>query len=93
VLLETFIFLKTRWDELQQVLIESRPVAGSEVQVMVERLRPLQTLSNPFVAAMSSVGVNVHVFDPQPRSSALPHQPVRRLQSQDRRWWNGEQAS
>lgn len=78
VLLETFIFFEDKvGNELQQVLIEAAN-RGVEVQVMVDGYGAAD-LSNPFVAAMSSVGVKVHMFDPQPKLLGYRTNLFRRL--------------
>lgn len=78
VLLETFIIFEDKvGNELQQILIEVAS-RGVEVQVMVDGYGTAD-LSKPFVAAMTSVGVKLHMFDPKPKILGYRTNMFRRL--------------
>ena len=66
VLLETFIFFKDKvGEELQQALIEAAG-NGASVDVTVDGYGSAD-LDGDFVAAMTAVGVRIHMFDPGKR--------------------------
>lgn len=78
VLLETFIIFQDKvGDELQQVLIEAAE-RGAVVKVLVDGYGTAD-LTQQFVADMARVGVQVHVFDPQPKILGMRTNLFRRL--------------
>ena len=78
VLIETFIIFEDKvGNELQQVLIEAAR-RGVRVELTVDGYGT-SDLSREFVAAMTSAGVNIHVFDPSPRRLGMRTNLFRRL--------------
>lgn len=78
VLIETFIIFEDKvGHELQQVLIEAAQ-RGVRVELAVDGYGTAD-LGREFVAAMTRVGVNVHVFDPSPRLLGMRTNLFRRL--------------
>ncbi|WP_137973187.1 cardiolipin synthase ClsB [Pseudomonas sp. F(2018)] len=78
VLIETFIIFEDKvGNELQQVLIDAAQ-RGVRVELTVDGYGTAD-LSREFVAAMTSAGVNIHVFDPSPRWLGMRTNLFRRL--------------
>ena len=78
VLLETFIIFEDKvGNELQRVLIEAAE-RGVSVAVTVDGYGTAD-LSNAFVAPMTQVGIQVHMFDPRPRLFGMRTNLFRRL--------------
>lgn len=78
VLIETFIIFEDKvGNELQQVLIDAAQ-RGVRVELTVDGYGTAD-LGSDFVAAMTSAGVNVHVFDPSPRRLGMRTNLFRRL--------------
>lgn len=78
VLLETFILFDDKvGQELQQVLIEAAQ-RGVRVEVVVDGYGTAD-LPQPFISAMTEVGISFHVFDPQPRLIGMRTNLFRRL--------------
>lgn len=78
VLLETFIIAEDRVGrELQQALI-SAVQRGVQVDVMADDYGTAE-LTSDFVAAMLDAGVNLHVFDPKPKTLGMRTNLFRRL--------------
>jgi len=78
VLLETFIIFEDKVGlELQQVLIEAAR-RGVRIELTVDGYGTAD-LGSAFVAAMTSEGIRVHVFDPSPRRLGMRTNLFRRL--------------
>lgn len=78
VLLETFIIAEDKvGKELQEVLIDAAQ-RGVQVEVMADDYGTVE-LTPDFVAAMIDAGVNLHAFDPKPKTLGMRTNLFRRL--------------
>jgi len=78
ILLETFIIFDDKvGQQLQQALIDAAQ-RGVRVEVAVDGYGTAD-LSDEFIAAMTTVGISFHVFDPQPRLVGMRTNLFRRL--------------
>lgn len=78
VILETFIIFEDKVGrELQRVIIDAAR-RGVRIDVTVDGYGSAD-LTDEFIAAMTSVGVGFHVFDPQPRRLGMRTNVFRRM--------------